>query len=378
MKREPTCHYDAALGWLSPEHRSDCTAHDCAGCKPCGKSHCGMRERCPNHVEHGAGIFTCPGCIGKARKDLAAIVELYALAALDVEVRGLELGALLEEALSGIDSEAFNLIGPAAAPEQWSERRRRIAAQYERRGWCDWPRHEGTADDDPHHPYAVLGRWDMALREDYGPQTDLFVTVTSSADYLTMLLAGGFPHTQEFEDFAREIAACRAHLEQVTHDARVPEEGRQCPTCRIERGNGPRLRKRYAAHPKLTKGEQCDLDECRICVGTDDTWHCPDRPEHWWSERDYRDRVAVDYVQHADALTMSDLPDRTGIPAGTLRRWAGRTFVGTDAHGEAIYGPPRLRSRGRNADGRKVYRVEDVEALRVSLDIKTLDVSKSG
>lgn len=385
---KPTCHYDAERGWLTVEHVRDCREAGCDGCKPCGETHCAMRGRCSNHVKYDEiGERTCPRCIGKTRRDLSAIVELYALIDVDVEVRMNDISALLEEAAqSGIESEAFNLIGPAADPWTWSERRRRLEVLYERRGWCDWPKHEGMAKDDPHHPYAVLGRWDMACREQYGPQTDLFITVSSAADYLARLLDDHpFPHCDEFEDFTREIADCRGHLEQITHDAKVPEEGRHCPRCTEDHGKGPRVVKRYAAHPKLKRGEQCDQPPysreepkgCRICVGDEDTWHCPDEPEHWWTEYDYRSRVAVDYVQHATELPILELAERTGIAASTLRRWAGRTLVAI-VDGESVYGPPRLKARGRNAQGRKVYRVEDAKGLRVSLDIKTLDVSKSG
>lgn len=385
--KPPRCTYTTELGWMTPEHVRDCTEVDCRGCKPCGEDHCAMRGRCASHVNHAAGIVTCPGCIGKARKDLTAIVVLYALAAQDVELRGLETNPLLDEAEAGVDSEAFNLVGPAATHEQWSERRNRLIALNERRGWCEWPRHESLADNDPHHPYAVLGRWDLAMRENYGPQTDLFVTVSSSAAYLLNMLGDHpFSHSDEFEDFAREIATCRKHLEQITHDARVPEEGRHCPTCVDLYSKGPRLRKHYAQHPELKAGEHCkkpprtaqQLTGCTICIGDGDTWHCPDNGEHWWSEYDYRTKVATDYVLYATELTMSDLPQRTGIAAGTLRRWAGRTPLGI-VDGVRMYGEPKLKARGRNAEGRKVYRVKDAIALRgVSLDNETLDVSKSG
>jgi hypothetical protein len=376
QQREKPCTWTEDRGWVTPEHERDCKDPTCPGCRPCPKSHCDLRgRRCPNHVQQGVGEYTCPACIGRTRKDLAAIVELYAVVPLHIENRHGALGPLLEEAAdAGLESEAFNLIGPAAAPEQWSERRRRLVAVYERRGWCDWPRHDGMAEDDPHHPYAVLSRWDQAMRESYGPHSDLFVTISTAASYLTGLLKRedcDFPHTLEFEEFVTEIAACRNHLEQTLHDSRTPEEGRHCPRCVETAGEGPRLRKRYAEHPKLQDGRQCvqpprsreHPDGCGICAGDEDTWHCPSVPEHWWPEHDYRDRVAADYVEHAEKLTMADLPARTGIKASTLRRWAGRTYLGTDDQGEAVYGPPRLRARGRNSDGRKLYRVAEAEEL---------------
>lgn len=361
--RGPKCRYDLALGWVTPEHVRDCREHDCAGCKPCPKSHCALRGRCANHVEQGAGIFTCPSCIGKVRSDLAAIADLYATAGDMVSAR-LSGGMLLDEAEeTGIESEAFNLIGPAASTEQVQARRAYADAE---RGWCEYPR-----PDDPHHPYAVLGRWDIALRESYGPMTDLFVTVTSAANYLTRLLAGEFPHTREFEEFSREVVTCRVHLEQVVHDSREPESGAPCPTCAAEKGDDekakvPKLQRRYAPHP----AEDCKRCDVKAPIAErrshDDTWHCPDNGAHWWTHADYEARVDGDYVTHATKLTMTDLPERTGVNASTLRRWAARKFLRLDGN-DPVYDEPRLKSCGWTSDGRKLYRVADVEALKEAL-----------
>lgn len=344
--QEIPCRWGGAeLGWLMPEHGRDCADAGCAGCKSCSKTHCAMRGSCPSHVNVAVGERTCPVCIGGVRRDLSKVGDLYALVETAVDARSLDIGALLEEATEGgIDAEAFNLIGPAAAPEQYAEQRRRLGVAYEQRGWCDWPRHERFRDDDPHHPYSVLGRWDLAMREQYGPQTDLFITVTSAIGYLTGLLAGPFPHDDEFEEFARDVARCRSHLEAVVHDSRAPEVGRPCPRCAEATGKGPRLQKRYAAHPKLKPGERCTADSCRTCVGFFDTWHCPDNSEHWWSEEDYRLRVASDYLEHAKALTADQLGQRLGVKPGTIRVWANRDQV---------------RKRGKDHLGRQLYDVED-------------------
>lgn len=336
--REPRCQW-ADSTWLTPEHLRDCDNGTCRGCKPCPEVHCAMRGSCPNHVDEEAGIVTCPSCIARVRKDLTAIETLYAI-------------DMPEEAIfAGVDSEAFALAGAAAAPDQYAARRdwngEVTEAQDWRRGWCEFPR--DVDGDDHHHPYLVLGRWDIALREKYGPNTDLFVTVTSSANFLRSLLAGRFPHTREFEDLARDLNTCRTHLEAVAHDSRTPEQGRHCPRCVEAGGKGPRLRKRYAVETS-DAAKRGDLD----------TWHCPDQPEHWWSERDYRDKVAADYVQHATELPAAELAERLDVPLSTVRKWTARTWD-NDA-GEWI--PARLVSRRKGADGRKVYPV--VAALRLA------------
>lgn len=318
MSKPPTCHYVADHGWLTPEHRSDCNEHDCAGCRPCPKSHCDLLGRCANHVEQGAGIFTCPRCIGRVKRSVRQIVERYAELPEEIEVKG-------------VDSEALNLHGPAATAEQLQARRRFDLS----RGWCDFPR--TLASDDPHHPYAVLGRWDMAIRESYGPPTDLFVTVTRAADYLTGPVLETFAHTSEFEDFARDVARCLTHLETVLSDSREPEKGAPCPTCSEEQPDdtAPRLRKRYGA----------DVS------GKDDTWHCPAKPAHWWSDVDYRARVDGDYLKHAEALTASQMHAAHGIKPGTLRQWANRGAV---------------KKRGRNDQGQQLYDVK--QAIKANGD----------
>lgn len=392
MGKPPTCTYDAERGWCTPEHLRDCADVACRGCRGCPEDHCQLDGRCAQHVEHEAGIYTCPRCIGRVRRQVGEIHDLYALAELDVERRRADLGPLLEQAgESGVESEAFNLIGPAADPGQWAERRRRLVQADDGRGWCAWPRHEGLSEDDPHHPYAVLGRWDMSCRESYGPETDLLITVSRSVDYLTGELLDRFAHTQEFEDFAREISECLSHMQAVLHDSREPEKGAPCPSCPA--GSKPRLVKHYAKHLKLKRSEVCSAitchcgddqsGHCRICAGHDDTWHCPSDTEHWWSDADYRTRVDGDYVQHAVDLPTRELAERLGVPVSTVRRWAGRTYLGTDEHGEAMYGEPRLKARGRSADGRKTYSV--AVALRLAearlgvlLDTGAPAVSKSG
>lgn len=319
MTTRPTCTWDGNK-WTQPDGTT------------CNDNHCAMRGRCPNHVQPEAGVRTCGTCIGRTRKHLAAIVVRYALMAYDAQV-------------DGVDSEAMNLLGRAAAPEQYAARRDQLQALYQRQGWCDWPRVEAFRPDDPHHPYAVLGRWDLALRDQgYLGQTDLLITVTRAAEDLDRALNGPFPHGDDFEDFAAEIAACLAHLEAVDHDSRTPERGRPCPSCAAEHGKGPRLQKRYAKHPGYDPGQRCNKPNCKICDGRKDAWHCPDNPTHAWSDEDYRSKVAADYVEHSDRLTASQLATRLGVKAGTIRVWASRG---------------KIRKRGRDHLGRQLYDVAD-------------------
>lgn len=335
MTKRPTCTWTDGR-WLQPDGNA------------CSEHHCAMRGRCPNHVQPDAGIRTCGACIGRTRRHLTEILVRHALMSFDAQV-------------DGIDSEAMNMLGAAAAPEQYAARRAQLAALYERRGWCDWPRLESYRADDPHHPYAVLGRWDQALRDHgYLGETDLLFTVDRGVVDLSRALNGPFPHGDEFEDFAAEVATCLAHLEAVDHDARTPDLGRPCPTCVLKHGSAPRLRKRYARHPGYDPGQRCEKPKCPICAGKNDTWHCPDVAEHWWSDADYRAKVDADYLEHADELTAPDLAVRLGVPLSTVRKWASRRWDDTTR----AWIEPRLVSRRKGPDGRKVYPVAQAAALR--------------
>jgi hypothetical protein len=67
-------------------------------------THCTARRTCSQHVGHGE--LTCARCIGRTRRALRQIAQLYAL--------------MLPQALNdGVSSEAANLAGPVADPEAW-------------------------------------------------------------------------------------------------------------------------------------------------------------------------------------------------------------------------------------------------------------------
>lgn len=350
---EPTCTHTAE-GWATREHTRKCDTTDCRGCRPCSEDHCDVRG-CAHHVNHQARLYTCPGCIGRARRRVNDILDRYA-----------QLPA--QAVVGGVDSEALNLHGPAADPEQYAVRQEWNAeldeAEAWRRGWCKFPR---DLDDDKHHPLTVLGRWDVYVRDRYGPPTDLFVNLSRAADYLTGPILDTFAHTKEFEDFDTDTRRCLTHLETVLSDSRQPEKGAPCPTCRLTRPGkkAPRLEKHLAEHAGLKRGEVCKLGPkvdhqgrslCRTCRGDDDTWHCPSNPEHHWTEGDYRARVDGDYVEQATALTADQAAERFGIKASVIRVWGSRGHV---------------KKRGKNRDGITLYDVAQIQK-RTQVDTDVL------
>ena len=243
--------------------------------------HCTARQSCSRHV--GAGELTCARCIGRARANLRRIADLSAL--------------MLPAAIAGgVNSEAANLAGPAANPYAWSERR--IAMGRHLDTWTTLGRitekqhlHAIVAmpDDDEDHPYSVLGRWEMMLREDYGHPSKTRVTIASAAEYLgRQLHVMAQDDAQDFPLLARELRRCRNHLEAVIRNSNAPERGATCPECRRERPDKP------ARRLTRTYGHWCEDEDCEQIHFADDSgdiWRCPTNGEHWWNPQGYADML---------------------------------------------------------------------------------------
>lgn len=236
--------------------------------------HCTARPTCSVHI--GRDELTCPRCIARTRANLRRIPTLAALV-VPVAVA------------SGVNSEAANLAGPAADPEAWTWRK--VAAR-QGRSW-----HLSLIeDDDEQHPYSVLGRWDMMIREDYDHPSGRPVTITNAADYLDRQLARiANDPGQDWPLFAAEIRRCRRHLEQVIALTARPERGAPCPDCTSEEtGVGPRLVRKFPHWCDDPECEQVHYDQrwdrdmqTFVPDHSGDVWQCPRDREHVWSHEDY-------------------------------------------------------------------------------------------
>ena len=296
---------------LVGRHHTDCEAEaeECPGCQPCTFAHCRLCG-----VEHAEG--TCPACLAEIRETLTEIRRMFG-----------DLPA--EVAYRGVNGEAMNLLGPAADPEARGHWTASVLAGRivpldcdareldDVRSWLEVANHE-------RHPLIVLEGWAMAYRDAFDhDEPSTRVDVWTEAGYLDRNLTymGDFPHVP-FEDFARDLRACRTHMEAVLHDGEQIDEGAPCLKC------GRRLVRTWGA------------------TGKDDGWECP-RCHERSTATQYSLAMRNEYIAHALWLTDADMTVRTQVKAGTVRVWAQRGLVSK-----------RLDS------GRVVYLVADVENRR--------------
>ena len=255
--------------------------------------HCTHRKTCAQHI-YGDEL-TCPRCVGRVRVVIKRIADLAPL--------------MLPAAISaGVDSEAASLAGPGVNPERWSERR--VAMHRHLDTWTTLERiteaqhlHaiQAMPDDDEHHPYNVLTRWEFMLREDsHAPRTTP-TSVAEAAAYLDRVLHRvAQDEHQDFGLLGREMRKCRNHLEATIRNGLAAERGapcrdcppaapcreheiatRKCPNCRPP---APRLVRKY--------GHWCLDEDCENIHYADDsgdTWVCPRDKDHWWTPAGYAD-----------------------------------------------------------------------------------------
>lgn len=248
----------------------------CKGCQPCLEPHCRICSR-----THAEG--TCAECLAETRANLHEIARLC--------------GSLPEEvAHRGVEGEAMMLLGPAADPEARGHLEASVACGRVPADYLE------TADNE-NHPLFVLGSWDSVWRDalehdDSGP-----IVLTSAVDYLdrTMGYMAGYEHVP-FEDFARDLRRCVAHLEAVLHDGEQVDTGAPCMS------DGTPLERVWGEDRKA------------------DGWRCP-RCRETSTEDQYRFAVAHLHREEATHLTDRDMEVRTGVRAGTVREWARRGHV---------------------------------------------------
>lgn len=273
---------------IAGRHAVPCSCDGETGCLPCPEPHCVVCSRA--HAK-----AACTGCLDAARSDLKAIGDLCA--------------SLPAEAVEkGVQSEAMMLLGPTSDPEAW--RNRATSAMV---GRLDASYLEDCRDE--MHPLWILGSWEQIWRDHLDHYSIAPITVASAHAYLDMQI--GYMSEQiepAFEEFARELRQCRAHLEDVLRDGIREERGAPCVQCE------------------------------RPMVRTEDHWECR-KCHRRVTEAEYRFAVGAAYRAHSPSLTAADMAERTGVKASVVRVWGSRF--------------PEIK-RGRNHLGITLYDVESV------------------
>lgn len=292
---------------IGGRHDAECTNDACRGCQVCTEPHCRVCGRA-----HADG--TCPECLAEARDDLRSIGALCNSLPEEVEHRG-------------INGEAMTLLGPAADPEARGHLEASILAGRVPSDYLD-------AADGEQHPLFVLGTWDMVWRDalEHG-ESDVRLTIITAVDYLDRQLTymAGYEHAP-FEDFARDLRKCRAHLESVLHDGEQVDTGAPCLN------DGVRQVREYGT------------------LAVADGWRCP-KCKTFSTEAQYRLAVRAEHMAEAEWLTAPDcaewLQEQANAESnileatpGTVRAWATKGNVGK-----------------RRDAGRTLYRKSDVLAM---------------
>lgn len=332
---------------VTARHLRDCNTSGCGGCEPCTQRHCDCRR----HLRADEPR-TCARCVGATRGHLERIDDLCRLAPIAATERGIGsalmvLAGPVPEHSTHSARRAWAHGGalcrcPGDCPDQTpmpagpvckdADDKARPCAHHACRRRTYRPTCPGLADwleyaDDEQHPLWVLGTWDFLVAEHLEHVRRDRVTITSAVTYLDSNLTylaqdDGFA----FDEFARELRGCAAHVEQLMGVAAFVQLGAPCPTCN----------RTLELHHGLTE--------------KDDRWRCPSPAcEGEWTQGEYDQHVYRRYLDRAEHLTAPQILAQYRVPEGSVRGWAARGEV---------------RKRGRDQSGRQLYDVADTLACR--------------
>jgi hypothetical protein len=330
-------------------------AIDCLGCLPCDKRHCSV---CAAHLdlsEYG----TCVDCLGQARRDLVAGLDLVAM--------------LPDHALNA--ARWSHLI--AADPIPGGDAIVMLARGSE--GLSD----DGTTNPGyPMPPSYLLSWWEETWRDAldqpyprHRPHQHAHQTLLLAYAYLNANLGWAAAHHPGFGVFAGDIAGMRRYLEELLHAGDYPAEGVACFQC------GATLIREYrdpVPCRHVTEAERAGLgfagwvrilasypelgDEHAACDqgGLQDPdpatgWRCS-RCKRRYTVGEYMLAVRASYDEHADWRTQADCTRLTGVPRGSIQGWASKE---------------EIRKRRDPETGRVVYSLIDIRTRAAQRQVET-------
>jgi hypothetical protein len=266
-------------------------------------------------VEHATG--SCPGCLTEVRDGFGDLRRMY--------------DGLFEEAVTrGVEGEAMNLLGPAADPEargHWEASvlaGRIVPVDCDAREFDDVKAWLETASHEL-HPLIVIGGWAIVYRDAFEHDEPIGrINVLTEVGYLDRNLS----HMADladvpFEDFARDLRRCVAHMERVLHDGEQVDRTRV--TCVNEE-----CRKR----PRLERIHGIAVHQ--------DRWRCPSCGKVY-DDGDYRDAHARQ-LKHKGAEKFLPLREAVstlvaqGRSERTIRKWMAPPTPANPEQMEAVVG----------------------------------------
>lgn len=308
----------------------------------CGYRHCVV---CGHHLDSGE-LTSCWSCVGKARRDLIAIVDLVALLP-EHAVHGATNGHLVAaEPIPGGD--ALVMLG---------------------RGSEGLSEDGGTNTGDPEPPAWVLGWWEEVWRDALalGSKRPVWqrlpeATLSQAQVFLGEHLDWGAQWHPGFRTFARDLTRTRRHLEALLRAGDAPLEGVSCFECGVTLQRAYRAPRGCSCPPKTTVGVAGYADWEEIHAGHDQgglhdpapdaDWACP-ACRREYTPGEYALAVSAAYDASAVFRFQIDITRLTGVSRGTVQAWASRGHIRTRKEsGRVLYSVVDVRNRlAENASG---------------------------
>lgn len=250
----------------------------------------------------------------KAARNLSAIEDAYTrlrARAIDQSAHRLMPGGPAMVALAG-----------AGLPDEWAE----IVAAEELHHYSTCPKSshkdcrfaEHVEDEDGWEPpLQTLLFWSEQWRAEHGYPLSGRPTIVSEARFIRWALNWAWDNETHWDDFARDLAACRTRLENVLHEGARAERGVPClyETCK-----GARLVRKLVPYR--------DGDGYKMWRHSD--WHCP-RCKRSWNESRYlamvtaaHERTKFEEIDGEIWGTTEYVARVADVPHGTVRSWLSR------------------------------------------------------